>query len=440
MTVYHCERAWLPEGVAAQVRVSVEGARITAVERGPAEAGDTRLRGLVLPGFANAHSHAFHRALRGRTHTGAHGATFWTWREQMYQFADALDPDSYRALATAVFTEMALAGITTVGEFHYLHHDRGGRRYADPHAMSRALAEAAELAGIRLTLLDTCYLTGGIDAPLSPVQQRFSDGDAAAWAERVADSRAALPGVVVGMAVHSVRAVPREQLPAVAEASAHAPVTHAHVSEQPAENAECLAAYGATPAALLADAGVLNERATAVHATHLSAGDIAAVAASGSAVCLCPTTERDLADGIGPAAALHEAGVELVLGSDQHAVIDMFAEQHAAEMHERLASGRRGTFSPAQLMTMATTAGHRRLGVPDAGQIAVGSRADLVAVDLTSSRTAGCDPQQIAFAAAAADVRTVVVDGRSIVTDGQHSRGDVGPMLAAVLAALEGAR
>src|SRR5690625_4138038 len=161
---FHCASAWVDDAVADQVRVLVDGdGVITEVIAGvPPEPDDARLSGMVLPGFANAHSHAFHRALRGRTH--GDGGTFWTWREQMYRLAAVLDPDSYRQLATAVYAEMALAGITAVGEFHYLHHDPAGRRYADPNAMGRALADAADAAGVRLTLLDTCYLQGGIDA------------------------------------------------------------------------------------------------------------------------------------------------------------------------------------------------------------------------------------------------------------------------------------
>ena len=180
-----CEHAWLPGGPAADVRVrSAPDGMICDVSVGvPSEPGDTRLPGLVVPGFANTHSHAFHRALRGRTH--GRGGTFWTWRDRMYALADKLDPDTYAELATAVYAEMALAGVTCVGEFHYLHHGPGGARYGDPNAMGEALREAARAAGVRLTLLDTCYLRGGIDVPLEGVQRRFDDQDAESWATRV---------------------------------------------------------------------------------------------------------------------------------------------------------------------------------------------------------------------------------------------------------------
>ena len=192
VTSYWAAYAWLPTGVRSAVRFRIRDGQFAELRSGePPSPGDERLTGLVLPGLANGHSHAFHRALRGRTQAGT--GTFWTWRTQMYEVAQQLDPDSYRQLARAVYAEMVLAGYTAVGEFHYLHHDRGGRRYAEPNAMGQALIEAAADAGIRLTLLDTCYLAGGLDAdghlPLDEVQQRFSDGNADAWAVRMQDLR-----------------------------------------------------------------------------------------------------------------------------------------------------------------------------------------------------------------------------------------------------------
>ena len=187
---FWCESAWLDGEVAESVLVGVDAGRITAIETGARPSVSTRvLRGMVIPGLANAHSHAFHRALRARTQRDR--GSFWTWRKLMYEVAGALTPDSYRALAAAVYAEMALAGITAVGEFHYLHHDTGGRRYGDPNEMGKALIAAAADAGVRLTLLDTCYLRAGVDgAPLADgPQQRFGDGTGAAWAERVDELR-----------------------------------------------------------------------------------------------------------------------------------------------------------------------------------------------------------------------------------------------------------
>jgi formiminoglutamate deiminase len=428
---YHASFARLPEGVARNVLFEIDDGRFSAV-RLNAEPGDaTRLPGVVLPGFANAHSHAFHRALRGRTHDGA--GTFWTWRERMYAVADRLDPDSYLALARATYAEMALAGVAAVGEFHYLHHAPGGTRYSNPNAMGEALRQAAADAGIRLTLLDTCYLTAGIgDRGLAPTQLRFSDGTAQAWAERMA----AVPvsaAMTSGAAIHSVRAVPRDEMGVVVEAAAHRPL-HVHVSEQPAENEACLAAYGRTPVALLDEIGALGPRTTAVHATHLTGTDIGSLAREATTVCLCPTTERDLADGVGPARKLRDAGAKLSLGSDQHAVIDLFEEARGLEVDERLISLQRGRFSTHELHRAMTA--HSSIGWTDAGRLAVGARADLVAVRTDSVRTAGIDPDQLAFTASAADVDTVVVDGAVVVSKGQHRLGDVARLLAESIAPL----
>jgi formiminoglutamate deiminase len=426
VTSFYAPHAWLGDGISSGVRITVHSGRITAVQTAAPQPGDVLLPGLVLPGFANTHSHAFHRALRGRTHESG---TFWTWRERMYAVAGRLDPDSYFALARATYAEMALAGVSTVGEFHYLHHAPDGRPYADPNVMGQALRAAAQEAGIRLTLLDACYLNGGIGQPLSGVARRFGDGSVAAWADRLA-ALAPDEHSVSGAAIHSVRAVPRDALPEVVEAAVGRPL-HVHLSEQQAENEQCLAAYGVTPAQLLADAGALGGNTTAVHATHVTEADIVLLGASGSSVSVCPTTERDLADGIGPSRRLYDAGLRITLGTDQHAVIDMFEEARALEMHERLATGRRGRFTPAQLVAALT--GHHALGWPDAGRIAPGLRADLVAVRLDTVRTAGVDPAQAVFAASAADVDTVLVDGRMIVSGGRHVLSDIGEMLRSAI-------
>jgi formiminoglutamate deiminase len=442
MGAWHAEWAWLgPErGMAERVLVEVEGDRIAAVTEGAdPPAGATRLAGVTIPGLANGHSHAFHRALRGRTHRV--GGDFWSWRELMYQVAGALDPDGYLELATAAYAEMALAGITAVGEFHYLHHDPAGRPYADPNRMGEALVEAAGRAGVRLTLIDTCYLRAGLDGrPLEGPQVRFGDGDAEAWAER-AGAVAERPGLRVAAGIHSVRAVDEAAMATVAAwASDRRAPLHLHLSEQRAENEACLAATGQTPAALASSAGVLGRRTTAVHATHLTGDDVALLGATGTAVCLCPTTERDLADGIGPARALAAAGSPLCLGSDSHAVVDLFEEARAVELDERLASGRRGNHRPADLLAAATEAGMAALGW-DAGRLAPGHLADLVTVGLDSVRLAGARPaeavDQLVFAATATDVTSVVVSGRQIVADGRHLLvGDVPAALDRAITAL----
>ncbi|MDT4894366.1 MAG: hypothetical protein QOE97_3401 [Pseudonocardiales bacterium] len=429
MTGYLAQYAWLPTGLARDVRIEVAGGRIlTVTTNAPAEPGDGRLDGVTLPGFANTHSHAFHRALRGRLSDA--GGTFWSWRERMYALAERLDPDRYFTLARAVFAEMALSGVSCVGEFHYLHHAPGGRPYADPNAMGVALARAAAEAGIRVTLLDTCYLADGFwsSGPLRATQARFGDLTAEGWAHRVAGLR--LPSHArVGAAIHSVRAVPRHAIPTVVAAAADGPL-HVHLSEQPAENEQCLAATGLTPSALLAECGALGPNTTAVHATHLTPADVGLLGSSGTSVSMCPTTERDLADGIGPARWLRDAGCPVVLGTDQHSMIDLLEEARALEMDERLASLHRGRFSVDELVTALTTDGHRSLGWADAGRIEPGARADLTTVRLDSVRTAGTDPAHAVLAASAADVTSVVVDGREIVVNGRHVLGDVGRLLA----------
>jgi formiminoglutamate deiminase len=510
------ELAWLPGvGVLPDVLIEAAGDRFTRITpnwlagttpRGPARAGlegAVRLAGLTLPSLANGHSHAFHRALRGVAQGTGRGS-FWTWREQMYQVATKLDPDTYLALARAVYAEMALAGIGCVGEFHYLHHGRDGVPYADPNEMSLALVQAAAEAGLRITLLDTCYLSGGLDAngasrPLSWPQLRFGDGTAAGWVKRVGqlpiDEHGMLgPAARVGAAIHSVRAVPPDQMtPVVAWTHRVGAPLHVHLSEQVAENEACLAAYRCTPTAVLYDAGVLGPRTTVVHATHLTPADLRLLGGSETFACLCPTTEADLADGIGPFGALAATGCRLTVGSDSQAVIDLFEETRRIELYQRLATGERGTFGTEALGTAMTWDGHASLGWPEAGEIAPGSLADLVTVSLDSPRLAGLvelagagpaaadlggagpaavglagagpaaagpadrdesgapvgspigqEPdltllQAVIFAASSADVRNVVIGGRDVVVDGRHALVENVPAaLASAIGAITG--
>jgi len=424
VTVFFADFAWLGgDQVAAQVLIRVAGDRIASVEAGVERpAGVTHLRGVTVPGLANSHSHAFHRALRGRTHRG--GGTFWTWREDMYRVAGRLTPDSYFALARAVYAEMALAGISCVGEFHYLHHDRGGAAYGNANEMGDALIAAAHEAGIRITLLDTCYLTGGPGTALEGTQLRFGDGSADGWAERASNLSAA-SHARIGAAIHSVRAVPVSGLRTVADwAEERQAPLHFHLSEQRAENEGCLAAHGCTPTRLLAEHGALGPRSTAVHATHLIDEDIKELAGSRTTVCMTPTTERDLADGIGPARDLAESGSPLTLGSDSNAVVDLLEEARALELDERLRTERRGHWSAAGLLRAATSDGHSSLGWSEAGSISPGALADLTTVSLGSVRLSGWDPatllESVVFAAAAHDVTDVVVGGRQVVAGGRH--------------------
>lgn len=378
-----------------------------------------------LPGLVNAHSHAFHRALR--SFSESRRGDFWSWRELMYEVADRLDPDSYRTLATYVFAEMALSGYSAVGEFHYLHHGPGGKPYDDPNEMSFALLEAAEEAGVRLTLLDACYLQAGVDgAPLEGAQLRFGDGDGDTWSRRV--SRALESGRFtgtsrLGVAIHSVRAVPLSAMRSVsALAATYDLPLHYHVAEQRAESEACLAALARTPTGLLHEAGALTERATAVHATHLRASEVTRYGLPGCGVCACPTTERDLGDGTGPYRELADSGAVLSLGSDSHAVVNPFEEARSLEWHQRLAEERRGIMSSAELLAAASSGGATALGWHEE------ELDDSTVVRLTGSLGlagwAPTSPEDLAtrviFGASPDDVDEVVVGGRKVVEGGEH--------------------
>ncbi|WGW13211.1 formimidoylglutamate deiminase [Saxibacter everestensis] len=418
MTAFWCEHAWLPSGGRSGVRVVSDAqGRIAAIEDSARpEPADTVLEGVTFPGFANTHSHLFHRFLRGRTHS--EGGTFWTWRNQMYQLAGGITPESYQTMARAVFAEMLHAGYTAVGEFHYLHHRPDGTRYPG-HEMELAVVRAAAATGIRLTLLDTCYLTGGIGQPLTAEQARFGDGDAERWLNRwfaLRDAVAAESGsddgaIRLGAAIHSVRAVPEDQLRVIArELPADVPL-HIHLSEQPAENEQCLAAYGVTPTQLLDRVGLLDRAITAVHATHLTVGDIELLGRSGAAISICPSTEADLADGIGPARELSDAGAAITLGSDQNAVIDPLLEARGLEAGERLRSGQRGRFRPEEIARAMTASGYSSIGW-DGGTLTRGALCDLTTVRLDSARTIGSSAGQVMLTATAADVSAVIVAGK----------------------------
>ena len=464
---YWCERAWLGgRDVEAGVMLEVEGDRITAVTTGvqarPEDA--VPLWGMTLPALANGHSHAFHRALRGRTHGGR--GTFWTWRDLMYRVAARLDPDRYYRLARATFAEMTLAGVGAVGEFHYIHHRPGGDPYEDPNAMGFAVVAAARDAGIRLTLLDTLYLHGGLDTaadrgyePLRPEQARFGDGSAERWAERAEALAAAAsepavrvgdapeqpgrmaaagsgPSVRVGAAVHSVRAAdPAAIKVAVEWARERGAPLHFHASEQPGENEQCLAVHGRTPVEVIAEASGLGPDTTLVHATHTTEHDRALIGEAGARCCICPTTERDLADAVGPALALVRAGAPLCVGSDSHAVVDLFEEVRAVELDQRAATHERGVFAAEELATMATAAGYRSLGWAEGGVLEPGALADFATVGLDSVRLAGTGNAlaAVVFAATAADVRHLVVGSRTVVRDGAHTTVDVAAELASAV-------
>ncbi|WP_298862645.1 formimidoylglutamate deiminase [uncultured Microbacterium sp.] len=438
---WFAEFAWLGgDGVERDVLIETEGEIITRVspdaERPP---GARELRGLVLPGFSNTHSHVFHRAIRGQSQTGV--GDFWMWRDLMYDVANRLTPETLYDLAFATYAEMALSGITQVGEFFYVHHDADGSPYEDPNAMGHAVARAAADAGIRMTLLDTCYLQADVHgAPLTGTQKRFDDRSVDAWIDRVSKLEPT-PRLRVGAAIHSVRAVPRSGFaPIAAFTREHGIPLHVHLSEQPAENQAAVDAFGLTPTQLLAEAGVWGPGTTAVHATHLTDEDIQTLGSTSTHISMCCTTERDLGDGIGPAKRLADAGSPIVVGSDAHMIIDLLEETRAVELDLRLITQHRGHFSVPALARMLTEAGSASLGW-NAGRIEAGRLADFVAVDLGSPRTAGARGAEplahTLFAATGSDITTVVTGGDVIVDDRVHLvAGDTGARLEQAIRAL----
>lgn len=299
-------------------------------------------RALEIPAMSNVHSHAFQRALRGvaeRAAPQAHGHDdFWSWREAMYELAARLDPDSMYELARLVYGEMAANGYGLVGEFHYVHHNPDGTPYGEPNEMAHRLAQAAREAGLEIVLLPAAYQRAGwdgADIPPSPHQRRFCDPSVEAFLERLDALRtwaADREGVSVGVAAHSVRAVPAQWLQALARyAEEHALVRHVHAHEQPRELAECRAEHGCSPIELLSRRGFLSPRTSVVHAIHVGAGDVELLAGSGAIVASCPTTEGSLGDGIFPALRYRDAGVRLAIGSDSQVVVDPFEEVRELE-------------------------------------------------------------------------------------------------------------
>lgn len=389
--------------------VDERGVIVRADERerlqGHPEASRRRALGnvMVLPGFVNAHSHAFQRAIRGATHhRGADDpSSFWSWREAMYRAAAGLDPDAFEDVTRRAFAEMREAGITCVGEFHYVHHQRDGRPYDDPNELSHRVIRAAESVGIRLVLLEVYYARAGHGAPPLPEQRRFCDGSVQAYLQRVDALRRR--GTAVGITPHSIRAAGMDDLRELcAYATEHDLVVHTHLSEQPRENEECLAEHGVSPTLVFAEAGALDRpgRFTAVHAVHVTDEDRRTL--SGQNVCACPTTEADLGDGIVGASRLRRAGVSLSLGSDSNSVIDLIQEARALEMHERLASqerlrlnDERGRLGEA-LLDIATRGGARALGVQTKqGTLAPGFVMDAALVDLEHPLLAGVSPDHL---------------------------------------------
>jgi len=432
----------------------------------------------LLPGMVNAHSHAFQRVLRGRTEyrTSDHDS-FWTWREMMYSAATRLSPEDIYDASRMAFLEMALAGITAVGEFHYLHHAPDGKPYDDRNLLAKEVIRAAGDVGLRIGLLQVAYVRSGFKTKPNPRQARFIEADPNIYLHQVEDlraesergssptvrdgatnqnhtlsnGRATAPSAWIGVAPHSVRAVPLDYLKQViAYANDRDLKVHMHVAEQPAEVSACVEEHGRTPIALLESEGLLNDRFTAVHAIHVTPKAISSFAQRGAMVCACPTTERNLGDGVVPADEYLRNDVAICLGTDSHTQIDLFEDARELEYHLRLQSLERAVLSgkptvskgavrrgeddgtlpdgrvsaaASYLFDCATTNGARSIGAPG-GALEVGKPADLFTIDLNDPTLAGASQNDllasIVFSASRAAIREVVIGGKPIVSEGQH--------------------
>ena len=387
----------------------------------------------LLPGFVNVHSHAFQRLIRGRTESRrAGGRDFWSWRAAMYHAAASLSPEQMYAVARAAFLEMALAGTTTVGEFHYVHRAPDGKPYPNPNVMAQQIFAAAESVGIRICLLRAAYQRAGFELPEDPGQTRFLE-TTEEFLENVADLHREYDSsdAWVGVAPHSVRAVPLEAIESMAEwAREHHRPLHMHVSEQIGELEACQREYGTTPVRLLERHGLLRDHFTAVHAIHIDHEEMDLLAANRATICACPTTERNLGDGIFAAREVMERGIPVCLGSDSQAQIEPLEDARELEYHLRLQQQRRsildgidGQELSARLFRCATTNGAAALGC-DAGDFEPGKLADFFTVDLNDVSIAG-DPREdllpaIVFGMRTAAVADVCVGGRFVVRDHRH--------------------
>jgi len=414
--------------------VAWEDGRLTRVEPAPPGAEGIALPGrALLPGLVNAHSHGFQRAIRGRTEFRSPEKTFddfWSWRERMYQAALGLSPEQIKSVTAMAYLEMLLSGVTAVGEFHYVHRQADGTPYDEPDELAHQVAAAAEDTGIRLRLLRVAYARAGFGAEPNPRQARFID---AHWEESVeAVQRLAQRGLLVGLAPHSVRAVPLDWLGPLHEyALTHGLPFHMHVAEQPRELEECKNEHGLQPVQLLEREGLIDDHFTAVHAIHLAEEEVLSLGRHRAVVCSCPTTERNLGDGILPADRLLQAGVELALGTDSQCQIDLFEDARQLDYHLRLERLERAVLDPREgpggmgrlLLRAATAGGARALRLP-VGALEPGLRADLVALDLHDPSIAGSAAEELAdalvFAGGRLAVREVWVEGRQVVSEGRH--------------------
>ena len=443
-------QAWLPDLIYANGRFQAGVAlvcdqKVLGLEPADGAPNPIRLKNrAVLPGLVNAHSHAFQRVIRGRTERRSEHTTdsFWTWREQMYGAANRLSPEDIYAASRMAFLEMALSGITAVGEFHYIHHAPDGSRYSDPNLLEREVIRAARDVGVRIALLRVAYARAGYQREPNPQQIRFIEDSPETYLQSLEQLLAApelKPGEAwIGVAPHSVRAVPLDYLkPIVNYANERGLVVHMHVAEQTAEVEACIEEYGRSPVALLDTEGLLSARFTAVHAIHVTPKAINAFARAGTNVCACPTTERNLGDGVVPVDGYFNAGVPVSLGTDSQTQIDLLEDARELEYHFRLQRSARNVLAPEgeadesalarRLFVCATTSGATSIGF-DGGTLEPGAPADFFTVDLDDPSIAGSSPENllanIVFSLSRTAVKDVIVGGKRIVADGRHAQQD----------------
>lgn len=434
MDKLHLDKALTPEGWRDNLTVSVSGdGRIAAIAQGPAPADATRLSGIALPGLPNLHSHAFQRGMAGLTEVAGTGEdSFWTWRDWMYRFALALGPDDVEAIAALAYVEMLEAGFTTVGEFHYIHHDRDGRPYADPAELGRRCVAAAEATGLAITLLPVFYAHSGFGGQAPGEGQRRFICDLDLFARVAEGGRTAAAACArgrFGIAPHSMRAVTQDELRRLVDAFPEGPM-HIHVSEQVKEVEDCLAAHGARPIALLADTVPLSERWCLIHATHADAAERRIMAEAGAVVGLCPVTEANLGDGLFEGVDFRGLGGRFGVGTDSNVAISATGELSMLEYAQRFLTRRRtaiadrGSSTGRGLFDACLAGGAQALGLGASG-ITIGAPADFVVLDRDHMAFAGRDGDPVVdswiFGPSTGAIREVWVSGRRVVDGGRHT-------------------
>ena len=448
---FFADNALLPGGWSRDVLFTADGSGLLSNVSTGAERGDAlHLGRVVVPGMANLHGHAFQRAMAGLAEQRGDSAdSFWTWRRTLYDFLDRLTPDDVEAIATLVCSEMLEAGFTTLGEFHYLHHDPAGRPYDDIGEMAGRIAAAAAATGIGLTLLPVFYAHGGFGgAPPAGGQRRFVN-DTEGFARLVESAGRHLEGLAgarLGIAPHSLRAATVEEIGRILPLARGGPV-HIHVAEQTREVEDCLSWCGRRPVEHLLDSLPVDAGWCAVHATHMTAAETLALARSGAVAGLCPETEANLGDGLFDAQRYLAAGGRFGIGSDSHIHIGLAEELRLLEYGQRLESRGRnllcapGAGTGETLFRAAISGGAQALGQPVDG-LRAGQRADFVVLDDTHPSLVARPVERMidswVFAGDRTCVRDVHVAGRRVVADGRHvardrTRSDYARVMAGII-------